>query len=330
MSRQASRQTNGQATGQTIGQANEPTDRLIGRQQVTTEPGHFTPKSSGTFVSFDGTEIYYETRGEGEPLIFVYGIACLMNHFHHQIDYFSKRNQVITFDLRGHNRSSAPKNLQHMTVRAMAEDLLALIEHLNVGRAHFVGHSFGVPVLIQYSKLTRRHNRSFVFINGFARNPIQGMFGLDLVDSFFKFGKKTFRNYPRLVSHLWKSAVQNPLAGVVAGLVGGFNLVQTEWKDIEIYARAVAEMPLDTFIPLFEDMMRFNDEDAVKKITTPTLVLAGDNDLVTPLHFQEDLHKMIPGSKFVVVPRGSHCTQLDFPGLVNFHIEQHIDHLDFT
>lgn len=287
-------------------------------------------KKTGTVASYDGTEIYYEVRGQGEPMVFVYGIACLMNHFHHQIDYFSQKYQVITFDLRGHNRSEIPEDLSQMTVKAMAQDLLALLEHLKIKKAHFVGHSFGVPVLIEFSKLSRKHLHSLTFINGFAKNPIQGMFGLDVVDKVFSIGKMAYYTLPQIWNPVWKFSVQNPVAGLVSGILGGFNLQKTEWKDIEIYARAVAEMSLDMFIPLFEDMMRFDAEDIVKRIHAPTLVLAGAKDFVTPLRFQEQLHQFIPASRYVVLPEGSHCTQLDFPQEVNQHIETLISQADFS
>lgn len=286
-------------------------------------------KKSGSFASFDGTQIFYEVRGEGDPVVFVYGIACLMNHFHHQISHFSKTHQVITFDLRGHNRSSIPQDLNNMTVHAMAQDLLGLVSHLKLGRTHFIGHSFGVPILIEFSTIGRKHARSYTFINGFAKNPIQGMFGVDVAEKFFHFAKGAYKTVPSLWNPIWKFAVMNPLAALVASLGGGFNLVHSEWKDVEIYAKAVSEMSLEMFIPLFEDMMKFDGQATAKTIATPTLVMAGAKDSVTPLKFQEALHKSIPASQYVVIPRGSHCTQLDFPRQVNRAIEEHIQNVDF-
>lgn len=288
-------------------------------------------KKTGTFESFDGTEIYYEVRGEGdtEPIVFVYGIACPMNHFHHQIEHFSAHRQVVTFDLRGHQRSAIPKDLSTMTVESMAKDLLALLEHLKIRRVHLVGHSFGVPVLISFSRVGRKHIHSLTFINGFARNPIQGMFGLDIAEKVFFLAKTAYQTVPFLWNPIWKFTVQNPVSALVTGALGGFNLMKAEWKDVEIYSKAVSEMSLDMFIPLFEDMMRFNDESAVQRITSPTLILAGAKDFVTPLKFQEDLHRWIPGSRYVVFPEGSHCTQLDLPAEINREIEEHIENVDF-
>jgi len=279
------------------------------------------PKRTGNFKSFDGTEIYFEVRGDGAPTIWVYGIACLMNHWHHQLEHFSLSRKVISFDLRGHNQSTIPKDLSLMTINAMAKDLVALMDHLDIPKAHLVGHSFGVPVLIEFSSLAPERALSYSFVNGFAKNPIQGMFGVDLVEKLFKLGKAAHSSVPEIWNPLWKFSVQNPLSFLVTGALGGFNLRYTEWKDIEIYARGTANMSLDMFIPLFEDMMKFNGEDLVRKIKAPALILAGAKDFVTPMSFQEFLHQQIQGSRFVVVKEGSHCTQLDLPDIVNTELE---------
>lgn len=284
-------------------------------------PGNIVPKSTGYFPSYDGTEIYYEVRGKGEPTIWVYGIACLMNHWHHQLEHFSHNYQVVSFDLRGHNLSAIPADLKQMTVKSMAKDILALMDHLGIEKAHFAGHSFGVPVLIEFSDLAPERALSYTFINGFAKNPIQGMFGVDLVERLFKIGRFAHKNIPEIWTPLWKFSTQNPLSFIVTGALGGFNLRYTEWKDIEIYAKGTAEMSLDMFIPLFEDMMKFDGEDLARRIDKPTLVLAGAKDFVTPLSFQESMHRSIAGSRYVVVDKGSHCTQLDLPDIVNREIE---------
>lgn len=282
--------------------------------------GKDIPKRTGYFKSFDGTEIYYEMRGHGEPTIWVYGIACLMNHWHHQLEFFSKSNTVVSFDLRGHNQSSIPKDLSQMTVKAMAQDLIALMDHLELKQAHLMGHSFGVPVLIEFSSMAPERALSYTFVNGFARNPIQGMFGVDLVEKLFKLGKIAHHSLPEIWNPIWKFSVLNPLSFLVTGALGGFNLKYTEWKDIEIYAKGASEMSLDMFIPLFEDMTKFNGEDLVQKITAPALILAGAKDFVTPLSFQESLHRKIKNSRYVVIEQGSHCTQLDLPDIVNAEI----------
>jgi pimeloyl-ACP methyl ester carboxylesterase len=280
-----------------------------------------TEKETGTYESFDGTPIYYEVRGEGEPLVLIYGIACLMNHWHHQMEYFSKDYKVITFDLRGHHKSQPLGNPQNLKVSDLVNDVIGLMDHLHISKAHFAGHSFGAPLLLELFRVKPELVGSMTFINGFSKNPIKGMFGLDVVEPFYFFVKEQFQKAPDLWTTLWRMAVDNPLSMLMAGAAGGFNLKLTHFKDIEVYARGVARMDLRTFLILFEELMKFDGEDILPKVNVPTLIISGEKDNVTPQRFQHEFHHKIAGSEFVLVPYGSHCTQLDFPDYINIKIE---------
>lgn len=282
-------------------------------------------KTTGFYDSTDKTPIYYEVRGDGPPIVFIYGIACLMNHWHHQISYFSPNYKTILFDIRGHHKSLPVHDLNSLKMSNLASDLVGLMSHLNIPKAHFVGHSFGVPLLLETYKKDPSLFSSLCFINGFAKNPIKGMFGLDVVEPFFYFIKTQFEQNPDLWNSLWKLAVYNPIAMRLAALAGGFNLRLTHFKDIEVYARGVAQLDLNVFLPLFEELMKFNGDDILSKISIPTLIIAGENDHVTPKNFQLEFHEKIAGSELMVVPYGSHCTQLDFPDYVNLRLEKFIE-----
>jgi len=278
-------------------------------------------KESGVFESFDKTPIYYEVRGEGEPLIFIYGIACLMNHWHFQMEHFSKHYKVITFDIRGHHKSQPLGNPQNLKISDLVEDIVGLMNHLDVSKAHFAGHSFGTPLLLELYQALPDRIASMTFINGFSKNPIKGMFGLDVVEPFYYFVKEQYEKAPDLWTTLWRMAVDNPLSMILAGAAGGFNLKLTHFKDIEVYARGVARMDLRTFLVLFEELMQFDGERILSSIQVPTLIISGERDNVTPQKFQLEFHHKIAGSEFVVVPYGSHCTQLDFPDYINMKME---------
>lgn len=281
-----------------------------------------TPKTTGSFESFDGTPIHYEVRGEGEPLVLVYGIACIVNHWHHQIEYFAKKYKVITFDLRGHQKSNPVADMNQLTMDALAKDILGLLKHLKINKAHFAGHSFGAPIILKLYDKSPSSILSMIFINGFARNPIKGMFGLDIVEPFFYFVKSQYRSQPELWNTLWKMAIDNPLAIYLTALAGGFNLKVTHLKDIEIYVRGVARLNLDVFLTMFETLMEYDGESVLEKIEIPTLIISGEKDMVTPMKFQYHFKEKIKDSELVIVPYGSHCTQLDFPDYTNLKIEK--------
>ncbi len=282
------------------------------------------PKVTGFYKSFDGTPIYYEVRGEGEPIIFVYGIACLMNHWHYQMTHFSKHFKVISYDLRGHHKSNPVANLENLNIDSLARDLVGLIQSLDLKSAHLAGHSFGVPVILEAYRQNPEVVKSMTLINGFAKNPIKGMFGLDVIEPFFHYMKSQYDLNPDLWNNLWKMAVYNPLAMRMAALAGGFNLKLTHFKDVEVYARGVSQMDLGLFLPMFEALMNFNGEEILETIQKPTLIISGADDKVTPKSFQKEFHEKIKGSEFVSVPYGSHCTQLDLPDYVNLKMQDFI------
>jgi len=287
------------------------------------------PKNTGTFRSYDGTRIYYEVRGEGFPIILNYGIGCLINHWRPQIKHFSRHYKVIAYDYRSHHRSEIPENRENLNIDALAHDLKALMDHLEIQKASLWGHSFGVQMLTRHYDLYPEFAHSLVFVNGFSHNPLNGMFGSnDLTQSVFNIFKSGYQVLPETLGALWKSGVQNPLAIQLSALAGGFNLQLTSLKDVEIYARGIASMDLNSFLKLFESMMAYDGTSVLSRIEVPTIIVAGKQDSVTPLKHQEEMHELISGSELYSVPYGSHCTQLDMPDLVNLKIDRFLEKKD--
>ncbi len=287
---------------------------------MTEAPPNFIEKSTGFAKAFDGTPLYYEIRGRGEPIVFIYGIACLMNHWHLQVEHFSKTHQVILFDIRGHHKSTPVNNLSHFKFEHLALDIQALLTHLGLKSAHFAGHSFGVPYLIKTFEQFPELFLSMTFINGFARNPLKKLFGVEFVEPFFRFLREQHRKSPDLWNTLWRGLIDNPIAFQLAALAGGFNIRLTQFKDIEMYGRGVSRLDLYYFFELFEQLLHFDGTSLLPSIDCPTLIIAGDKDMLTPISFQKEMHLGIKGSELLVIPYGSHCSQLDFPDFVNLKL----------
>lgn len=284
------------------------------------------PKQVGFVKSFDQLPIYYELRGTGEPVVFVYGIACLINHWNHQLNWFSKNFKTLAFDMRGHHRTNRPSTYDQISIQAISYDILALLNELKIEKAHFVGHSFGAQVIIECCKTFPERIATVTMINGFARSPLRSLFGVDALEHLFYFFKTQFYQNPELWKRLWKMGIKNPLSIPLTALAGGFNLNLTEFKDIEIYTNGVSNIDLGVFLRLFEDLMTYPGTDYLPLIKCPTLIISGENDKVTPQSFQLEMLRNIENSEFLLVPYGSHCTQLDFPEFTNLKIENFFSH----
>jgi pimeloyl-ACP methyl ester carboxylesterase len=287
-------------------------------------------KSTNYFKSYDGTKIYYEVRGTGRPVVFAYGIGCLINHWQHQIKYFSQKYQVITFDFRAHHKSEMPAHEDQISIDALARDIHAMMDFLQIEKASFWGHSFGTQVLLRAFDINPAHFDNLVFINGFASNPIAGMFGNDGAAQVFRLVKRGFDVAPETLSYLWQKTINNPMSVQVAALLGGFNLNLTHLKDIEIYLRGVSSMDLRAFLKLFENMMDYDARPVFDRIDVPTLIIGGKKDSVTPQKYQEEMNLKIKKSQFLMVPYGSHCTQLDMPDFVNLRIEKFLQTIGYV
>ena len=278
-------------------------------------------KETGTFKSFDGADIYYEARGEGEPLFFCYGIGCLFNHWDPQVRHFSKTRKVIMMDYRGHHKTPIPADKSTLTISSLAKDLIAFCELKEIKTADFVGHSFGCQVLFSLHQQKSDLIKTLTFVNGLHHNPFEHLIEADSLAVMVNNAKALYNQAPGFISNLWKKSVTNPLLVPMSAITGGFNIAETAMKDIEIYARGVSSIDIRVFLTFFEDMVLFNAEDYLTEITTPTLIVCGSKDALTPMERQQVMHELIITSELFPVPYGSHCAQLDFPEMVNVKIE---------
>src|SRR6478672_613033 len=93
-----------------------------------------------TITSGDG-EIYYEVHGAGTPVLLVSGLGGTGSYWNPNLPAFAKRHRVIVHDHRGMGKSS--RSRIRYSVDQMTADLLAVMDHLKIEKAHLVGHSTG-------------------------------------------------------------------------------------------------------------------------------------------------------------------------------------------
>lgn len=95
------------------------------------------------YEAADGTRIFYEVKGTGDPILLIAGTGCDHRWWALQVDYLSRSHRVITCDTRGAGQSSIPEDPAAYTSAIMADDLAGLLDHVDAGPAHIVGHSLG-------------------------------------------------------------------------------------------------------------------------------------------------------------------------------------------
>lgn len=96
------------------------------------------------YFRFEEAELFYTDEGAGSPLVLVHGWTCDSHDWSWQIQAFSESHRVVALDLRGHGYSSSPKS--GYNPRVFADDVAALITHLELGPVILIGHSLGGAV----------------------------------------------------------------------------------------------------------------------------------------------------------------------------------------
>jgi pimeloyl-ACP methyl ester carboxylesterase len=103
-------------------------------------------------ISSDSERIAYRAQGSGDTsLIFIHGWSCDSRYWRNQCSTFAKDYRVIAIDLPGHGHSSSGR--VDCTMRSFAEDVKAVLDRENVGKAVLVGHSLGGGVVAEAARL---------------------------------------------------------------------------------------------------------------------------------------------------------------------------------
>ena len=286
--------------------------------------GRSIPETHGYFKARDGVELFYASEGTGEPVIFCYGLVCSSLHWTYQIDHFKNSHQAIWFDYRGHHNSRSPEDYSTITVQQFAQDLESLFEHLKIEKAHLLGHSMGVSVALEFAHRNPKKVRSLVLANGTAQRPLETLlYNSNLLPLGFDFLCQLYKASPKLFRKVWDLQKGNPIARAVIRL-GGFNVHLAAEEDIERYVSQVEDMDPGIFLQVLKDYHAYDASPWLHTIEAPTLILSGDEDLVTPPSQQKLLHQLIRGSELVDIKHGSHCPQMDQPDLISEKIEAFI------
>src|SRR5271168_5433318 len=94
-------------------------------------------------VTHDNVRLYFEEAGSGTPILFLHEFAADHTNWEPQMRYFSRRHRGIAYSARGYTPSDVPASADSYTHKHFYTDALAVLDHLNIAKAHFVGLSMG-------------------------------------------------------------------------------------------------------------------------------------------------------------------------------------------
>jgi pimeloyl-ACP methyl ester carboxylesterase len=250
-----------------------------------------------SYVSVNGIDLYYEEQGSGSPLVLIHGFSSAGMVWANHVAALTSTYRVIVPDLRGHGRSTgAPDTIHH---DRFAADLVALLDHLEVDRAHFVGHSSGGMCLL--------------FVG--TRYP-ERVRTLTLVSATYTFDEVARRQMYLVADSL----LNQPEAIAMARRLHGGTHGDDYWKELANVFRGFADHHA-TELPFQPDDLR--------AITSPTLVLHGDRDVFFPVNIPTTMYRAIPNAELCILPATNHGLPREsremFLAILTRFLERHAD-----
>lgn len=244
------------------------------------------------FVDVENVRLYCDSRGDGEPVLFIHGFPLTGEMWRETEERLSDRWRCIVPDLRGHGQSAASPAA---SMARYADDLVAVLDKLCEWRpVTVVGLSMGGYIAFEFFRRHRGRTRALVLCDtratadtpeaaaqreATARNVLQKGSRLvadAMIDGLFA------PQAPQTIKQRWLDLMsKNPPMGVAAAL------------------RAMAARPDST--------------PTLSKIDCPALLVVGREDAITPVARTEEMKRAIPGARIEIVEGAGHMTPVEQP-----------------
>jgi pimeloyl-ACP methyl ester carboxylesterase len=257
------------------------------------------PKTASGMAAVNGTKLYYEVAGSGEPVVLVHAFTLDTRMWDDQFTVLARDFRVIRYDARGFGKSALPVPGE---AYSNADDLAALLDHLDVRRAHVVGLSMGGRFALDYAVTYPDGLRSLVVIDG--------------VVGGWQWSREWLAAYAPIVE---------------AGRRRDAAQAKSLWLGLPLFAMARSQPPVGARLKQMVDdysgwhFVNQNPERAVSPpavarlgaIRAPTLVLVGERDLPDFQRMSERLEREIPGARRATIAGAGHMANMEAPEAVN-------------
>lgn len=293
-----------------------PTERAI----VEVAPTH-----EGFVVVDDHARLAYQVFGEaGPPVVYANGIGIRFPGGHRQLADLSRRYRVICWDYRGLGASRLPHRDASLSMPRHAKDVLAILDHLEIERAVFMGWSMGVQVTLEASRLAPDRVTGIAALFGSYGAPIRARFGrwgalpVEVV-------LHALRRYPFTVGVLLDLAVAIP--ELTTRIFRAANLVG---RDIDrdafaLLLHTVGDVDPDTYTRTFIELIRHDASDWLSQIRCPTLIVSASNDLFSGPKVGRQMAKIVGHAEYRELSDATHFAPVEKPAELNRWLHEFIE-----
>ena len=245
----------------------------------------------------NGTEIAYEIRGTGAPLVMIHGAQGDQTMFTGLASAYASQFRVLTFDQRGSGLSEKPD--MDYSIAMLADDTAALMEHAGFSAAHIIGVSMGGTIA---QELALRHPHKVTSL----------VLGCTTAG-----GSKAIRIGGQALAAAYStqpmSAEERGRALAEAAFTKGY--IERHPDLIPAMIEARRQRPIDPVAleHRMQAVLQHDAYDRLPRISCPTLVITGRDDLLISWENSQILAERIPGAELILLDPAGHCFWLEQP-----------------
>jgi len=252
------------------------------------------PPSSQRIQSGDA-EIVYWTLGDGSPVILLHPFPAHHEFWLPVAEALAARYRLILPDLRGHGESSVGEGPAIMEKHAA--DIVRVMDDAGVGRVPLIGVSIGGYALFEFWRRHRPRVAAFGLCNtkAPADNAEARAARLQAAEDVLERGTEPF--FETMVPRLLGKTTRETRPDLVEGALRMMRKMSPD--DVAQVQRGMAERP--------------DSVETLKTINVPTLLVTGDEDILTGASEAELMRRHIPASQLKLIPRAGHYSPWERP-----------------
>ncbi|MEJ2385012.1 MAG: alpha/beta fold hydrolase [Xanthomonadales bacterium] len=255
----------------------------------------------------EAVRIYWETRGEGEPVAFLNGILMTVDSWKLQTVEIGRRSRCVMHDFRGQLRSSRPD--APWTLEDHAADFEALLDYLGIDRCHVVGTSYGGEVGMVFAATRPERVRSLSVIASVSE------VGPDVERTVGEWRRAALEAPATLYRTMLPTTFSPDFIAANPGLI----------EQGEERLRACDAAFFKAFAGLIDAFCELDITPLLDRIRCPALIIAGELDRLKPPRYSRIIARGIAGAELLTAPGAGHAVVLEQPGWINRALTGFID-----
>jgi 3-oxoadipate enol-lactonase len=252
------------------------------------------------YLNFKGKKVYYETHGEGKPIVLLNGIMMSTMSWLIFKDALCANNQLILVDFLDQGRSDKMEDTSY-TQDIQVEVLKALFDELKLTKINLVGISYGGEVALQFSVKYEEYIDKMVLFNTTAKTT----------------------PWLKDIGVAWNRSVGDPLdyycTTIPVIYSPRFYNEKNDWMNNRkalLTEKVFNQKPfMDSMVRLTESADNHDVTEKLPNIKAPTLIVSCEHDYITPMPEQKMLNELISSSELVVLPNTGHGSMYERPVL---------------